>query len=186
MDHFSRIRTWPIRVTVLRGGGRGRLGTGGVLSRAWESLDAPPPPPPPALWSTFPLARCKRVLRLRELLNDWRVRKPIFTLIIYIGRRLKEHLKVPLCQSSLMVVFISLGTIHCKKRLAIFPSLAGMSLIKLSLAGNSSTYVVKIPKHISASLQKKTADGFCGILCAFLLQFSCNKWSCKLYLKGKV
>jgi hypothetical protein len=48
------------------------------------------------------------VLRLRELLNDWRVQKPIFTLIIYIGRRLKEHLKVPLCQSSPMVVFISL------------------------------------------------------------------------------
>jgi hypothetical protein len=27
--------------------------------------------------------------------------------------------------------------IHCKKRLAVFPSPAGMSLTKLSLAGNS-------------------------------------------------
>ncbi len=27
--------------------------------------------------------------------------------------------------------------VHCQKRFAVFPSLAGMSLIKLSLAGNN-------------------------------------------------
>jgi hypothetical protein len=33
--------------------------------------------------------------------------------------------------------FNILKTLHCKKRLAVFPSLAGMSLTKLSLAGTN-------------------------------------------------
>jgi hypothetical protein len=32
------------------------------------------------------------------------------------------------------------STLHCKKRLAIFPSPAGMSLAKLSLGGNDLNY----------------------------------------------
>jgi hypothetical protein len=31
-----------------------------------------------------------------------------------------------------------MGGVHCKKRLAVFPSPDGMSLAKLSLAGNNS------------------------------------------------
>jgi hypothetical protein len=32
---------------------------------------------------------------------------------------------------------MKISTVHCKKRLAVFPSPAGMSLSELSLAGNN-------------------------------------------------
>jgi hypothetical protein len=34
-------------------------------------------------------------------------------------------------------IFRKKNTLHCKERLGVFPSLAGMSLTKLSLAGNN-------------------------------------------------
>ncbi len=44
--------------------------------------------------------------------------------------------------------------LHCKKRLAVYPSPAGMSLTKLSLAGNNIIYFIKfiyliIPRVVS-------------------------------------
>jgi hypothetical protein len=41
-----------------------------------------------------------------------------------------------MANGSIIAAFLSVGTLHCKKRLSIFPSPAGMSLIIHSLAGN--------------------------------------------------
>jgi hypothetical protein len=54
-------------------------------------------------------------------------------------------LKVPSVQSDKIykpfkTKYTSRETVHCKKELAIFPSQAGMSLTKLSLAGKKPNY----------------------------------------------
>jgi len=62
------------------------------------------------------------------------------TYYLGMGAMKKEHgikTKFILNIAYVLQVFLVQGTPHCKKRLAIFPSPAGMSLPKLSLGRNN-------------------------------------------------
>jgi hypothetical protein len=62
------------------------------------------------------------------------------TLFNIYGRFYKEFTSAKkFCKAFWLVniTFFRPQTIHCKKRLAVFPSREGMSLTKLSLAGNN-------------------------------------------------
>jgi hypothetical protein len=62
------------------------------------------------------------------------------------------------------------GNTHCKKKLAIYPSPAGMSLTKLSLAGNS--LIIPGQGEFGKSGNGKTANLFiqCSQAMPFILQ----------------
>jgi hypothetical protein len=66
--------------------------------------------------------------------------------------------------------------VHCKKRLAIFPSPAGMSLTKLSLAGNNYSRLGRVWLVTSRLGTGTSRTFFYSVLCNILFHF-CTYYS---------
>jgi hypothetical protein len=94
-------------------------------------------------WSRIIRSQGGLALYNRSMLSGWRPYCRTFTLCSLYGTRFRKALTKQLVYFVKCINAQFWAAVHCKKELAVFPSPAGMSMIKLFLGGNNLIFPVQ-------------------------------------------